>query len=459
MNQTTRRLAALIAVLVLVIAACGGGDSGSTDAPGTDAPATDAPGGDTTAAPGTEAPGTEAPATTGATAEPVTIEWWHLQHQDPMLSVWQGIADAYMAENPHVTIEINFQENEALKTALELRLQADDPPDIFQSWGGGGLAAQVEAGLVQDITAASAGFTDQLGAGALKLFQVDGAQYAIPYNMGMVGFWYNTDLFAQAGIEEPPTTWADFLTTVQVLKDAGITPIAVGAGDKWPAHFYYSYLLLRMGGQAKFEEAAATGNFNFPEYIEAGNLLKELIDLEPFQEGFLAATWPNEGATIGNGQAAMDLMGQWAPGAFENESASGEGITDTLGWFTFPAVTGGAGDPNDALGGGDGFAVGRDAPPEAVDFLAYLTNVDNAITAAETGSILPVTKGAEPGVTDPHQLAVVEGMGRADFVQLYLDQYFSPELGAVINDNVQLFFAGEITSEELAQAITDGAGG
>ncbi len=457
MNRRMRRLAALLAVLALVLAACGGGDSGGTEAPDetpTEPPGTEAPGGDTT-----QAPATDAPETTEAGPEPVTIEWWHLQHQDPMLSVWQEIADAYVAENPHVTIDINFQENEALKTALELRLQADDPPDIFQSWGGGGLAAQAEAGLVQDITAASAGFTDQLGEGALKLFQVDGAQYAIPYNMGMVGFWYNTDLFAQAGIEEPPTTWEDFLTTVQLLQDAGITPIAVGAGDKWPAHFYYSYLLLRLGGQAKFEEAAATGNFNFPEYIEAGNQLKELIDLEPFQEGFLAATWPNEGATIGNGQAAMDLMGQWAPGAFENESASGEGITDTLGWFTFPAVTGGAGDANDALGGGDGFAVGRDAPPEAVDFLGYLTNVDNAIKAAETGSILPVTKGAEGGVTDPHQLAVVEGMGRANYVQLYLDQYFSPELGGVINDNVQFFFAGEITSEELAQAITDGAGG
>ena len=41
-------------------------------------------------------------------------------------------------------------------------------------------------------------------------------------------------------------------------------------------------------------------------------------------------------------------------------------------------VDGGAGAATDAFGGGDGFAVGKDAPPEAVEFLEFITNVDNA---------------------------------------------------------------------------------
>ena len=47
-----------------------------------------------------------------------------------------------------------------------------------------------------------------------------------------------------------------------------------------------------------------------------------------------------------------------------------------LGWFPFPAVDGGAGAPTDAFGGADGFAVGKDAPPEAVEFLEFITNAD-----------------------------------------------------------------------------------
>lgn len=43
-----------------------------------------------------------------------------------------------------------------------------------------------------------------------------------------------------------------------------------------------------------------------------------------------------------------------------------------LGWFPFPSVDGGKGDASDALGGGDGFAIGKNAPPAAIDFIRFL---------------------------------------------------------------------------------------
>ena len=458
MKRIPTRILTLLAVLTLVLAACGGGEGG--EATTTSAPDTS----ETTAAP-------DQTTTTGAPAEemePVTVEWWHIQNTDPMMTVWQTFADEFMEANPHVTINITVMENEAFKAALQTNLQAGDVPDLFQSWGGGGLREQVEAGLVQDITDASSGFVGNLSEGAVGLYQVDGVQYGIPFNLGMVGFWYNKDLFAEAGIDAPPATWDEFLEDVQTLKDAGITPIAVGAGDKWPAHFYYSYLMIRMGGEDAMNQVAADLDFNKPEFVEAGNQLQRLIDLEPFQPGFLAAPWDapdGESGAIGTGQAAISLMGQWGPGAYANQSGIGvpeDPISDRLpaefGWFPFPAVEGGAGAATDGFGGGDGFAVGRDAPPEAVQFLEYITSVDQAIRTGETGTTLPVTKGAEVSITDPYQLAVLEGLGNASFVQLYLDQFFTPELGAAVNDAVATLFAGTATPEEVTEAITAAAG-
>ncbi len=246
---------------------------------------------------------------------------------------------------------------------------------------------------------------------------------------------------------------------MQKLKDAGITPIAVGAGDKWPAHFYYAYLLLRIGGQKLMEDIAADGNWDRPEVVKAGEELKKLIDLKPFQSGFLASPWPGadgEGGIVGSGKAAMDLMGQWAPGEFSNAGANGGDLPFELGWFPFPGVDGGAGAPTDAFGGGNGFAVGKDAPPEAVDFLKFITNVDNAsVWGKDSG--LPVTKGAEGSVTDPNQQQVLTGLTDASFVQLYLDQYFSPDLGAAVNDAVQTLFAGTASPEQVAKTITQAA--
>jgi raffinose/stachyose/melibiose transport system substrate-binding protein len=445
---------ALLSILVLVVAACGDGSADETTT-------TEESGATTTT-------GAEATTSTGAAAEPVTIEWWHIQNTDPMMTVWQDMANEFMEANPNVTINITVMENEAFKAALQTNLQAGEVPDLFQSWGGGGLREQVDAGLVQDITDLSSGFIGNLNEGAVGLYQVDGVQYGIPFNLGMVGFWYNKDLFTQAGIDAPPATWDEFLEDVQALKDAGITPIAVGAGDKWPAHFYYSYLMIREGGEAAMDEVTASLDFSTPEFIEAGNQLKRLIDMEPFQPGFLAAPWDapdGESGTIGTGAAAISLMGQWGPGAYANQSGIGtpeDPIADRLpgefGWFPFPAVEGGAGAGTDGFGGGDGFAVGKDAPPEAVQFLEYITGLDQAIRLGETGTILPITTGSEVSITDPYQLAVLEGLGQASFVQLYLDQYFTPELGAAVNDAVATLFAGTATPEEVTQAITAAAG-
>jgi raffinose/stachyose/melibiose transport system substrate-binding protein len=392
--------------------------------------------------------------------DPVELDWWHLDINDPGRSLRQTIADEYMAANPHVTINVTVLENEALKSALAVEMQAGNPPDIFHSWGGGVLAEQTAAGLTQPIDEAIADWVDTMNEGGMSIYQVDGVQYGVPYNFGLVGFWYNKDLFEQAGITEPPATWEQFLADVQTLKDAGITPIAVAGQDKWPAMFYWAYLALRIGGQAALEEAIATGDWNGPAFIEAGIQLKRLIDLEPFQDGFLAARYDlNQAADMGNGKVAMELMGQWAPGAQQANSESKEGVAN-LGWFPFPEVEGGAGLPTDVFGGADGYAVGRDAPPEAIDFLRFLSSEEVAerFAALNTG-ILPPTEAAVDAVTDPNLTTLLEKRGEATFAQLYLDQATTPALGAAINDAIQLLFAGQATPEEVSAAITQAAQG
>ena len=161
---------------------------------------------------------------------------------------------------------------------------------------------------------------------------------------------------------------------------------------------------------------------------------------------------------MGNGKAAMELMGQWAPGAQVANSESGEGIGDALGWFPFPAVEGGAGLPTDVFGGGDGYSIGKDAPPEAVDFLKYLNSeaVSERFAALNTG-ILPTTEAATDAVTDPLLQTLLQKRSEATFAQLYLDQATTPALGAVINDSIQGLFAGTMSAEDVSAAITAAA--
>ncbi|NMB60493.1 MAG: extracellular solute-binding protein, partial [Chloroflexi bacterium] len=88
-----------------------------------------------------------------AKADKVVINWWHITTSDPGKTDWQNMADAYMKDHPNVEIKITVLENEAFKTKLTTVMQSGEVPDIFQSWGGGGLSEQIDAGLLKDITA------------------------------------------------------------------------------------------------------------------------------------------------------------------------------------------------------------------------------------------------------------------------------------------------------------------
>jgi raffinose/stachyose/melibiose transport system substrate-binding protein len=441
--STRIRSVGVLGIVALLVVACSGG--GATTAP-------------SAAAPSEAASAAASVAPSEAAAEPVTVEWWNLQVNDPGKALLATLAQEYMAAHPNVTINSTVLENEALKTKIATAMQAGTPPDVFQSWGGGGLAEQAAAGLVKDITADVAPWADTMNAGAMGIYQIDGKQYGIPYNFGMVGFWYNKALFEQAGITATPTTWDELMTTVDTLKAAGITPIALGGKDKWPGMFWWAYLAMRNGGPDALNAAVYDGAWDAQPFIDAGTQLQALIGKEPYQEGFLAATYPNQSATMGNGKAAMELMGQWAPGAQAGESESKEGIGDDLAWFAFPAVSGGAGLPTDAFGGADGWAIGKDAPPEALDFVKFLASEEVAKRwAGLNDGVLPATNGAEAAVTDPHLLTILENRSKATFAQLFLDQATTPALGAAINDAIAELYAGTATPEEVATTIAEAA--
>jgi raffinose/stachyose/melibiose transport system substrate-binding protein len=398
----------------------------------------------------------------GAVAQDqVEFTFYDNHHLDPGQAFIKEAVAEYMAENPNVTINVEFLENALLKQEVSNDMQAGDPPDLFQGWGGGTLAQQVEAGLVRPIDDEIADIKDQVNAAGLSMTQVDGKQYGVPYNLGAVGIWYNKDLFTQAGIDAPPATWEELLADVQTFKDAGIVPISLAAGtaDAWTAMFWFAYLSVRICGQEGMNVAITTGDWSGDCFVRAAQELQRLVEMEPFQAGFLAATHPAQEGEFGNGKAAMMLQGQWAASSQASESESKKGIGDALGWFPFPLVDGGAGLATDVFGGGDNFIVGRDAPPEAVEFAKWLTTDPDIVAkwVASGDAILPTLNGSESLTTDPNMQSILEARSNATFAQGYLDQVTSPELGGEINRQVEGLVGGAVTPEEAVQGITAAA--
>jgi raffinose/stachyose/melibiose transport system substrate-binding protein len=392
-------------------------------------------------------------------AAETTVRWLHIEANPAQVKIWEEVARAFEAKNPGVKVEMQFLENEAYKAKLPTILQSKDRPHIIYSWAGGVLKAQIEAGVLEDITAPMKGYSDQLAPAAVAAFTQDGKIYGVPMVLSQVGFFYNKDLMAKAAVDGTRIkTWDDLLAAVKALKAAGVTPIVVGGADKWPLHFYWTYLAMRAGGKAAFDAAMRNENGGFAgeTFVRAGELFKQLVDLQPFQNGFLG--FKNQPAVgyFGDGKAALTLAISNVYLLQRVLAADKVGLgDDKLGWFDFPTVSGGKGDASDTLGGITGWLVTKGAPKEAVEFLKFFVSQDVQKRLAAGNFIVPVVAGADTGFTSTFMRNIAQNLARSKYHQNFLDQTLGPSVGRVVNDATAEIAGGSMAPKDAAKAIQD----
>ncbi|WP_372664859.1 extracellular solute-binding protein [Amycolatopsis kentuckyensis] len=402
--------------------------------------------------------GTETPAQPSG---PVTLTWWHNGTTDPIKSIWEKVVVDYHQAHPDVTIKAQPLQNEDFPTKVPLALQGAEPPDVYQSWGAGELASQVTSGKLADITDATKPWIGQAGKFA-ESWQVDGKQYGVPFAQHFVGFWYRKDLFTQAGITAPPKTMDELNAAVTALKAKGIAPIAVGGKDRWPDAFYYNYFAVRECSADVLKQSVKAVKLEDPCWTKAGQDLKNFLATQPFQTGF-AGTPAQQGAgssagLVANGKAAMELQGDWEPGTMSSLTEDKQ-LDSKIGWFAFPSVAGGQGDPAAVLGGGDGFACTSRASKACADFLQYLNSEPVQTQLAAQGTGLPVNAAAAKSLKTDTLKEVFDYGTKAPYLQMYFDKAFPTAVGAALNDAVANMFAGQGTPEGIVAAVNQAAAG
>jgi raffinose/stachyose/melibiose transport system substrate-binding protein len=397
-----------------------------------------------------------------APSGPVTLTWWHNATTDPLKSLWQQTANSYHSAHPNVSFQVDPIQNEQFLTKVPLALQSSDPPSLYQEWGGGREASEIPSGKVMDLTQQVSSWIGELGPVA-KGWQVNGKQYGVPYDLHVVGFWYRKDLFTRAGITSPPTTLSDLESDVSKLKAAHIAPIAIGSKDRWPDAFYWDYFAVRECSVSTMQQQAGqTVKLTDPCWVKAGEDLKSFLAIQPFQTGFLgtpAQTGAGSSAgMIANGQAAMELQGDWES-ATMTPLTTDKSLSSKVGFFPFPSVPGGQGNPAVALGGGDGFACTTQATTACPDFLKYLDSAPIQTQIAATGSGLPANKQADSSITDPTLKQVLAYSNSTPYIQLYFDTSLPYTVGQQLDDAVANFFAGQGTPQSIVSSVENSSTG
>jgi raffinose/stachyose/melibiose transport system substrate-binding protein len=398
--------------------------------------------------------------TGGASAtSPVKITVWQNSTTGPGQQYFQDAAKAYTALHPNVTFDIQTIQNEDLDGKLQTALNSDSAPDVFLQRGGGKMQAMVNAGQLQALNLADTDKTN-VGAAALAAETIDGKVYAMPVDTQPEGIYYSKNLFTQAGITAPPTTMDDLEADVAKLKAINVAPIAVGAKDAWPAaHWYYNFAL-RECSQDAMANAAKSLKFTDPCWTKAGDDLTAFLKVNPFQNGFLT-TSAQQGAgssagLVANHKAGMELMGSWDPGVMAGLTPDQKAVPD-LGWFPFPAVTGGQGDPSAIMGGNDAYSLSKKAPKEAFGFLEFLLTKEQQEAYSKAFQSIPVNQAAQDVVTEPYNVSALQAFNKASYSMLYLDTQFGQNVGNAMNTAVVDLLSGKGSSADIVSQTSAAA--
>lgn len=249
------------------------------------------------------------------------------------------MVDTFNRDHPSYRVRATGFEHETFKVSIRAMLAAGHPPDLFSYWAGARVQAIVDAGHLSPIDDlwAQAGLDrlfSPLVAGAATY---NGSKYIIPVTQHYICFFYNKSIFSRYGLQ-PPTTWEAFLSVCEKLvKKAGISPIALGSRERWPAQYWFDHLMLRTAAP-EFRERLMNGNASYtdPAVKKTFDLWKTLLDKHYFNPTPNLYDWSEAAKMVFHGKAAMTLMGTWAIGLFDGQ----------LGWrqesdydfFAFPLI-------------------------------------------------------------------------------------------------------------------------
>lgn len=165
----------------------------------------------------------------------------------------------------------------------------------------------------------------------------DGKLLGMPYGKNYLGFFYNKDLFSQAGISEFPTTWEEFYDACEKLKAIDVIPIALMTGENsWTTMLTLSHLIgATEGGTDWLKYTPQTVQFNEPAFVTAvGELQKILMDYTSADA--VGATYAVCANNFLNGKAAIIANGPWMTADFDNPEVAMEGLGENVAYAPAP---------------------------------------------------------------------------------------------------------------------------
>lgn len=360
MKRSILTSVATLAAATLVLTACSGGDTGSTDT-------TDGGGESSEAADG----------------EPVTISLagWSLSTTPE----FQLLADAFSEVNPDVTVELKEYDATEYDTQMVADLAAGSAPDMYIQKNLKNFFTYQDGQQLLDVSDVAGELGDDVAG--VDAYEVDGATYAIPYRQDAWYLYYDVDLFEQAGVPVPTEamTWESYDALAMEL-----TEKLAAAGSDAKGTYQHSWQSTVQGFASAQVDGAdlLSGEWDyFVPFYERAVALQDAGAQENL--GTITTNSLTYQSQFGTQKSAMMLMGSWYVATLLSQQASGEANEFAWGIAPTPQLTEDTLDVPvtfaDPTGIGINPAIDDAKADAAKEFLAFVASEDAAVALAEIG--------------------------------------------------------------------------
>ncbi len=265
------------------------------------------------------------------------FSWW-AGDEGPAL---EALIKLYKSKHPGVNVinaSITGGSGINAKAVLKTRMLGGNPPDSFQVHAGQELIGTwVKAKRMEDLTPLykEQGWMNSFPKGLVKLLGTEGGVWSVPVTIHRSNvLWFVPANLKKWGVQAPKT-WDDFFAMAPALKKKGVTPLALATN--WTANHLWESVALAALGADKYD-ALWNGELSWtsPEAVKAWELFGKV--LEYTNDDASSLSWQQATDMVVKGQAAFNVMGDWAAGYMSTtlKLAPGKGF----GWAASPDTDG-----------------------------------------------------------------------------------------------------------------------
>ena len=347
----------------------------------------------------------------GSTDEVEVFTWWAEGSEKAGLDALVKVFDEQNPDLKFVNGAVAGGAGSDAKNVLQSRLQNGEPPATFQAHAGAELTDYINAGQIEDLTDLyeEKGWNEQFPEGLLERLTQDGGIYSVPSNIHRANvLWANPAVLEKAGIEANKTydSLDAWIADLKKIKAKGIIPLSI-ATDWTQVHLLETVLLADLGAEAYNGLWDGTTDWGGSE-VEAAladyNTLLSLTNTD--RQGL---DWPDATQLVIDGEAAFNVMGDWAEAAFQEQKKTlgtdytAVPVPGTEGVFDFLA---------------DSFTMPVDGPnPEGTEaWLDTIASDEGQVAFNKAKGSIPASTTADTADFGEYQQTAIKSWGEDEIV-------------------------------------------